>query len=786
MAKKSIRILAMALILAMTAALLPVSAVAAETTATWNISKSKTATELTGNQTTVTLSLPSAEVTRTSDVELVIDLSDCTDKVLPEVASLMSALYASQQKTNAQIKFGVVAFKGSAAELINLSELNIDTIKTWAGTGGYFSQWKNENDAKIYLKNKISGMNLHGTNLPAGLALAKSILDADTTVSSSHKYVITVTDGLTYLFNNANGETCGIFNNGNDGAYNSYSCLFYQWEEIHQMTNDSVSKKTGILPDNFSWDTYYTNVTKNVTTDGAKYEIAQTSVPIDEWRFITPPTADSLQTYTDFYNTLHVGTNIISYLSADKTKDKDATTHAYGVDRSVYESTETYKAMCGEGYQCYSINPSYSDTKTFGGLFVAELNKLAQKEGEIDFASVKDEIIYLLDSGTVTDVIGNNFDLATNGTACPFTLKVGSESLTGTADASNGNLWNFGTAIDNVYPYTVLYKPQTASTAEQLVWSINVPVENAKKTQLSYTLNLVNRMGIAGSYKVPTNESATLYYTSTSGDQGYEDFEQPMVTYLVTTPVTPVTPTTPTTPTDINTPIPTGLNGVDHIAYIIGRSGYARPNATITRAEVAAIFFRLLTDETRQSHLTSENSFTDVKAGSWYNTAVSTLADMNILKGYADGSFRPDAPITRAEFAAVTARFDSTDISGKTATFTDIAGSWAKDDIERTAILGWVNGYADGSFRPENDITRAEVVTLVNRVLQRIPGKTEDLLDNMIKWPDNADTTAWYYLAFQEASNSHDYEKYTAADKTTQYEKWTKLTENIDWTQYQK
>ena len=158
MAKKSIRILAMALILAMTAALLPVSAVAAETTATWNISKSKTATELTGNQTTVTLSLPSAEVTRTSDVELVIDLSDCTDKVLPEVASLMSALYASQQKTNAQIKFGVVAFKGSAAELINLSELNIDTIKTWAGTGGYFSQWKNENDAKIYLKNKISGM----------------------------------------------------------------------------------------------------------------------------------------------------------------------------------------------------------------------------------------------------------------------------------------------------------------------------------------------------------------------------------------------------------------------------------------------------------------------------------------------------------------------------------------------------------------------------------------------------------------------------------------------------
>ena len=188
----------------------------------------------------------------------------------------------------------------------------------------------------------------------------------------------------------------------------------------------------------------------------------------------------------------------------------------------------------------------------------------------------------------------------------------------------------------------------------------------------------------------------------------------------------------------------------------------------------------------RESHLTSTNDFTDVKAGSWYNTAVSTLVDMGILKGYPDGSFRPDASITRAEFAAIAARFDSTDITGKTATFTDIATSWAKADIERTAILGWVEGYPDGSFRPDSNITRAEAVTLVNRVLQRVPGKTEDLLDNMVKWPDNADTTAWYYLAIQEASNSHDYEKYTAADKTTEYEKWTELTTNPDWVKYQK
>ena len=166
---------------------------------------------------------------------------------------------------------------------------------------------------------------------------------------------------------------------------------------------------------------------------------------------------------------------------------------------------------------------------------------------------------------------------------------------------------------------------------------------------------------------------------------------------------------------------------------------------------------------------------------------IDTLAEMGILKGYADGTFRPNAPITRAEFAAIAARFDSTDITGKTATFNDIANCWAKEEIERTAILGWTNGYADGSFRPNNNITRAEVATLVNRVLKRIPGKTEDLLDDMVKWPDNMDTTKWYYLAIQEASNSHDYEKYTDEnDKTTEFEKWVKLNENPDWTKYQK
>jgi hypothetical protein len=242
-------------------------------------------------------------------------------------------------------------------------------------------------------------------------------------------------------------------------------------------------------------------------------------------------------------------------------------------------------------------------------------------------------------------------------------------------------------------------------------------------------------------------------------------------------------PVDPNEVTIIDVPIPIGLSA-DHSAYLVGSGGRIRPDAPITRAEVAAVFFRLLTDETRASYLTSENDFSDVKAGSWYNTAVSTLADMGILKGYPDGTFRPDAPVTRAEFAAVAARFDSTDITGQTASFSDTASSWAKSAIARTAVLGWVKGYPDGTFRPDEAITRAEAATLINRVLQRVPGKTDDLLSGMIRWPDNQDTSAWYYLALQEASNSHDFERYT--ESGAQYEKWTSLTQNPDWTQYQK
>lgn len=223
------------------------------------------------------------------------------------------------------------------------------------------------------------------------------------------------------------------------------------------------------------------------------------------------------------------------------------------------------------------------------------------------------------------------------------------------------------------------------------------------------------------------------------------------------------------------TNVPDMLNGDDHYAYVVGYSdGTVRPNANISRAEVATIFFRLLKEEVRDGNLTAENTFADVTDGQWHNKAISTMAKLGIVKGRNAEAFDPDAPITRAEFATICARFDKTQIS-TSSNFTDISGHWAEKYIERAATLGWIAGYSDGTFRPSNYITRAEAMTMINRVLCRVPETESDLLPGMITWPDNQPGT-WYYLAVQEATNSHDYDR-----KDAIHEKWTALTEAPDW-----
>ena len=240
----------------------------------------------------------------------------------------------------------------------------------------------------------------------------------------------------------------------------------------------------------------------------------------------------------------------------------------------------------------------------------------------------------------------------------------------------------------------------------------------------------------------------------------------------------------PSTPT-IDIPdddVPTGLNGADHYAYIIGYGNNdVRPQNNITRAEVATIFFRLLTDDTREANMTKNQNYSDVKDSNWFCRPVATLSAMNIIKGYNDGSFQPNGNITRAEFAAIAARFDP-DGDTTPATFTDVAGHWAEKEISIAANHGWINGYEDGSFRPNQYITRAEAMTLINRVLNRLPETKDDLHKDMKTWVDNMDETAWYYLAVQEATNSH----YNDNKEGTKFEKWTDMRETRDWSELEK
>ena len=233
---------------------------------------------------------------------------------------------------------------------------------------------------------------------------------------------------------------------------------------------------------------------------------------------------------------------------------------------------------------------------------------------------------------------------------------------------------------------------------------------------------------------------------------------------------------------DIPDDVPTGLNGKDHYAYIIGYGNNdVRPQNNITRAEVATIFFRLLTDETRTANMTKSNGYNDVKDGDWFCCAVSTLSKMGIIKGYEDGSFKPNDPISRAEFAAIAARFDP-DGDKTPASFFDVTSHWAKDEISIAANHGWIKGYEDGSFKPDQKITRAETMTLVNRVLNRLPETKDDLHKDMKTWVDNMDETAWYYLDVQEATNSHYFKNKTG----TKFEQWTDLRDTRDWSELEK
>ena len=734
-----------------------------------DVSRSKTATALNTRDWTsdVTLSLPSAEEKLESDVVFVMDGSSSADKsVVQESLKLLEDLQEAVKQSDAAVNVCVVKFKRQAfkSEWFDLSK-NFDAIKT-------------------AMETKYSG----GTNLHAGLLAGKEALEDHTNVSANRKYLILVSDGSTYLYSK----------DGNWASDTPFTRSYYTKENFVVHLNDgrTVAYAGGFNdqglynPSNGPEGYDPNNVARPTkTSDVVAWQAYLNDVKArNETVNREGKTGDDYDYHCEYKNNFELTPPIPS--KDFKSQPCEPRT-ANNRDMAFYYADQTWQEMKEDGYHLFSI--ATEDGSAGAGnaddshSFMNYLNDGAS----LKFSNIKNDIFYAVSTGsTVIDTIGEKF---TFGGVDSFTLKVGTEKIEGVKDTSDENTVNFGDLKpDNSYPYTVTYTPDTKT----FVWTINENVSNFAPVQLTYTVKLTTPETDPGTYgtedlkgekDVPadkalfTNESAVLNAINSAGAPVKEQaFPKPSVSYTVKNSHRPGGSGggTITIPDDV----PTGLNGKDHYAYVVGYpDGMVYPQKNITRAEVATIFFRLLEDETREANMTKSNSYNDMKDGAWYTCAVSTLSKMGIIKGYEDGSFKPDASISRAEFAAIAARFDP-DGDKTPATFSDVSSHWAKDEISIAANHGWIKGYEDGSFKPDQKITRAETMTLVNRVLKRLPETKDDLHKDMKTWPDNQNESAWFYLAVQEATNSH----YQKLKKDGIHETWESMRETRDWAALEK
>ena len=705
----------------------------------WDVSCSKIASGLMKNSngdwtTDVTLSIPSSEKQLVSDVLFILDESSCSESVKASVNSMLDALYEQIENSGAKIKVGAVQFRGNVTTL-PLTELTENT--------------KTEITSFMSSRPEVGG-----TNMSAGLLKAQKMLDDDTSVMDGRKYVILVSDGITYIWDDETTdaqENLGVNFANADAPNNAMLAGPDGWD---------VKYGESYIPEN--WESHFNGIDSMMSTTiqnkASNYERGDNAT---------------------------IGKPFVAYGEKEQ--------YTSTVDIALYKSYNAYKAL-QEKYNTYAVCSGVEKDMTdfpFGPSFMTYL-----ADGKnVTFNSIQNDILYAVSAGsTVTDIIGSKFSF--EGIK---SLTVGKQELTATK--SGENTWYFGndnTASESNYRFKVVYNSQD----HQFVWTINEKVSNFAPVQLTYTVKLTKPETAAGTYGVTdlngdekvddtgaavdktkalyTNQEAKLVPKDSNGNTGVEQtFPMPSVFYTIKGSSGGHSGGgTVTIPDDV----PTGLNGKDHYAYVVGYpDGMVYPQKNITRAEVATIFFRLLTDETCEANMTKSNSYNDMKDGAWYTCAVSTLSKMGIIKGYEDGSFKPDASISRAEFAAIAARFDP-DGDKTPATFSDVSSHWAKDEISIAANHGWIKGYEDGSFKPDQKITRAETMTLVNRVLKRLPETKDDLHKDMKTWPDNQNESAWFYLAVQEATNSH----YQKLKKDGTHETWESMRETRDWAALEK
>lgn len=707
------------------------------TEATWDVSRSKTATNLDSNyESKVTLSLPSAEEKLDSDIVFVVDKSESSEK---ESALSMLDAIRNQIDKGTKVNVGVVTFN------------------TVATQNGFFDL----NADYEAIKEKFNAPVTSGTNLHAGILAGVDMLNKSST-DNNRKYLIVISDGITYTYDK------------------DAKIVPYYW------LNDG---QPYFSKDPYSWNFKYG---------------AGTTFTTDQWNTWRSKVENILKSETIspvLYS--EIGT-LTKENGVPAPQDGNYTS---SVDRALYYSYLAYQSA-SEKYHCYAI-PAHTSKESAYPYGVSFMGYLGGNK-EASFNEIENDILYLIDTGSyVEDYMGyvdSNYNFDFINDASKLTITVGKGDAQEKLDAVkiDDNHYGFGPVTvetdssDKVptYRYNLEYIPGNMTDTEHFVWRINVPVENFAPVALTYSVKLVNPKSASGTYGqydadgsknysgLYTNNSATLHPKDSNENWGIpENFQKPTVSYTVSGGNSGGNNGGNSKPS---------LNTKDHYGYIIGypvdyytgqpttdqTKKPVRPEGKITRAEVATIYFRMLTDESRTKFWSQNSGYSDVKAGDWFNNAVSTLSNAGIIAGYEDGSFRPNGYITRAEFATIAARFFDVTYSGKDL-FPDISGHWAKDYINQAANKGFVNGYEDGTFKPDRNITRAEAVTLVNRTLDRHPDKNHFTKD-MLVWPDNMDQTKWYYADMQEATNSHTYQMKENSDKT-KYENWTKTLPIRNW-----
>lgn len=730
------RILACLLALVMLLGIMPVMAMAADAEATpafdWEVSKSKTATALDADGSTrVTLSLPSAEETLTSDVVFVLDGSSSAETdVVKKSLKLLDELKQAAEDNGATVNVCIVKFKRQAFK------------SEWYDLATHFD------DIKEKMETKYSG----GTNIHAGLLAGKEALEEHTNVSASRKYLVLVSDGSTYLYSkDGNWASDTPFTRSYHPAnpYNSFSGGYwdngYYEPNNYPEVNVPRPKDTSEIA---AWQNYLKDVEKrNAASNGDDYDY-----------------------HCEYDNNFNQGIP-----SADYKPQPCVKRSANNRDMAFYYADQTWQQMRNAGYNLFSIatkdglagEGNSDDSHSF-------MNYLNGGQS-LNFSDIKDEIFYTVGAGsTVEDYMGYdtsngnnyNFDLVPNS----LILTVGGQSLASKKVGDTYYFGNTGVNENDNWRFKVEYTSANDGR-EKFVWTINEHVSNFSRVQLSYQLRLRDDARTSKDNYFYTNFSATLTPKDSKGKDGsVQTFDRPRVTfgadaeYLL--PILNLKKATPK------------LNTRDHFAYVQGYpDGTVKPAGSITRAEVAAILFRLMDADSRSLYYSTASGFRDVDSTKWYNTYVATLNNAGVITDSRTGYFRPNDAITRAELAAMLAQF--AEKKSAAIYFSDVsAGYWAANAIALTANLGWINGYPDGTFGPDKTVTRAELMAMVNRATGRAPKSTGALLSGMKTWKDNADTARWYYLDVQEATNSHTY---LGAPTET----WTSLTATPDWSQYE-